>query len=301
MQGRCCILRKGNEWKTAPALVAAALGIDFVSGQALAAFYGQLGRASWLGVLVSALVFGCMTGFIAAQGRCSGAGNVGGFFARLPGGGLGKGAGLLYGLVVILAGGMLMTSAGRMAALALPVKRADWLGSAAALLIALVLAIAGGRALRAGGGILVLVMLGFELALLLFARLPDTPRYAIELRLRDNWIAALGFALFHTCACLCVVVGMLLKMCAGRLHPARLGSRAGVLFALLLAVGNAVLMRQDERILALQLPFVALSGDWGSAGFYLNAGLCWLFCVFSLAGLIYGVLPMRGGANSIGK
>ena len=294
-------MKQGNEWKNAPALAAAALGIDFVSGQALATFYGQLGRASWLGVLVSALVFGGMTCFIAAQARRSGAGSAGGFFARLPGGGLGKGAGLLYGLIVVLAGGMLLASAGRIGALTLPVKRADWLGGAAALMIALALAIAGDRTLQAGGEILVLVMLGFELALLLFAQLPDTPRYAIELRLRDNWIAALCFALLHTCACLCIIFGMLLKLCGGRLHSARLGGYAGALFGLLLTAGNAVLMRQDERILALKLPFVALSGDWGSAGFYLNAGLCWLFCVFSLAGLIYGVLPLRVGANSIGK
>ena len=301
MQGRCCVLKQGNEWKTALALVAAALGIDFASGQALATFYGQLGRASWLGVAVSALLFGCMTGFIAGQARRSGARSAGGFFARLPGGGLGKGASLLYGLIVILAAGMLTASAGRMGALAVPVERADLLGAAAALLVALALALAGGGALRTGGGILTIVMLGFEAMLLWFAQLPQTPRYAIELRLQGNWAAALGFALLHTCACLCIVFGMLLKLSGGRVHPARLGGCAGGAFGLLLGVGNAALMWQDERILALKLPFVALSADWGSTGFYVNAGLGWLFCVFSLAGLIYGILPPGSGANFLGK
>lgn len=294
-------MKPGNEWKTAPALAAAALGIDFVSGQAMVVFYAQLGRASWLGVAASMLLFGGMTGFIASHARRSGAGSAGEFFARLPGGGLGKGAGVLYSLIVILAAGMLTASAGHMGALALPVRHADWLGGAAALLVALALAIGGGRALRGGGGILVLAMLGFELALLLFARLPDTPRYALELRLRENRLAALGFALLHTCACLCIVFGMLLKLSGGRLRPAKLGGCAGALFGLLLAVGNAALMGQDERILALKLPFVALAGDWGGVGFYLNTGLSWLFCVFSLAGLFYGVLPMGSGANSSGK
>jgi len=294
-------LKQGNELKTAMAVVVAALGIDFVSGRALAAFYGQMDQASWLGVLVSALLFGIMTGFIAGQARRSGARSAGGFLVRLPGGGMGKGACILYGLIVLLAAGMLTASAGRVGALAVPVKRADLLCAAAALMTAVAIALAGGGALRTGGGVLALVMLGFELALLFFAELPATPRFAIELRLRDNWIAALGFALLHTSACLCIVFGMLVKLSAGRVRPARLGGCAGALFGLLLGVGNAVLMLRDERILALQLPFVALGADWGSAGFYLNAGLGWLFCVFSLAGLIYGVLPPGSSANPIGK
>ena len=282
-------------------LVAAALGIDFVSGCVPATFYGQMGRVSWLGILFSALLFGCMTAFITGQARRSGAGSAGGFLARLPGGGLGKGACLLYGAIVVLAAGMLTVSAGRMGALALPVRRADLLGAAAALAAALALALAGGGALRTAGGLLTLALLGLELALMLFAQLPEAPRYAVELRLRDNRAAALGFALLHTSACLCIVFGLLLKLSGGRLHPARLGGCSGALFGLTLGLGNAVLMARDERMLALKLPFVALSRAWGSAGFYLSAGLGWLFCAFSLAGLIYGILPLGRGANSIGK
>lgn len=294
-------MNRRNELHGALAIVAAALGIDFVSGRALAAFYAQTGRASWLGICLSAAVFGLMTGMIARLARRCGAQNVGELLNRLPGGGVGKGAHVLYGLILLLAAGMLATSAGRMSALTVPVMHADLLGGAAAVLAAGVIAFTGARSMKALGGILVVLMLGFELSLLLFAELPATPRYEIELRLRDNWAVALGFAMLHTAACLCLSTGTAVKFSGGRMRPGRLGGWTGAVYGLMLAVGNAVLMAKDERILALELPFVALSADWGGAGFYLNAGLGWVFCTFSLAGLIYGLMPGYDGANSLGK
>lgn len=301
MPGRCCVLNRENELHGALGIVAAALGMDFVSGRSLAAFYAQTGQVGWLGVCLSAVLFGLLIGLLARLAKRSGAQSVGELLSRLPGGGAGKGMFILYGLILLLAAGMLVTSAGRMGALALPVQQADLLAGALALLAAGVLAFAGKSALKALGGALVLLMLVFELALLFFAELPATPRYEIELRLKDNWAAALGFALLHTTACLCLSAGIAVKISGGRTSPARLGWHAGMLFGVLLGVGNAVLMARDVRILALKLPFVALSADWGGAGFYLSAGIGFLFCVFSLAGLIYGILPGRDAANFRGK
>ena len=81
----------------------------------------------------------------------------------------------------------------------------------------------------------------------------------------------------------------------------RLGVCSGVFYALILILGNVVLTTQDERILALKLPFAALSAGLGKTGFYMNTGLGWMFCVFSLTGLIRGLLPVLGSTKTIGK
>lgn len=280
------------------AVVAAALGMDFVSGQALAAFYAQTGRAGWLGIALSMLLFGLAVGAIAHVARRCGAQNVGELLSRLPGGGVGRGALLLYGCILLLAAGMLVTSAGHMCALAVPVRHVDLLGGALALLAAAVLAFAGKCMMKAVGGALALMMLVLEAALLLFADLPDTPRYAIELRLQGNYPAALIFAALHTAAGICLSAGLAVRFADGRCRAVRLGSRAGLVYGLLLGLGNAVLMTEDVRILGLQLPFVALCADWENAGFYLNTALSWMFCVFSLAGLICGLLPSRNHSKN---
>lgn len=291
-------MNRGNETHGALAIAAAALGIDFVSGRALAAFYAQTGRASWLGIVFSTVLFGVMVGAIAHTARRSGARSVGELLSRLPGGGMGKGAQLLYACILLLAAGMLVTSAGRMGALTVPVQHANLLGGALALLTAAVIAFAGSRMLKAIGGALVILMLALEIALLLFADLPETPRYEIELRLQGNYPVALAFAALHTAAGICMSAGLAVRFADGRCRSARLGSCAGGFYGLLLGLGNAVLMAEDERILGLKLPFVALCADWGGAGFYLSAGLGWMFCVFSLAGLIYGLLPARNHSKN---
>lgn len=282
-------------------MAAAALGIDFVSGRALAAFYAQMGKAGWMGIGLSAVLYGLMIGMIVFISRRCGAQNAVDLLNRMPGGGMGKGAKVLYLCIVMLAAGMLLRSAGDMGALVLPVHHAGLLGGTLALLTAVVIASMGKKTLQSMGCSLILLMLAFELALMLFARMPAAPRYEIELRLLNNWYAALGFALLHTAACLCLSAGFAVKLSSGRIRPQRMGIWTGIFYGLMLAAGNAVLMVRDERILALKLPFAALSAGWGKAGFYINTGLNWLFCVFSLAGLSYGLLPVRSRAKTIGK
>lgn len=301
MPGRCCFLKRENELVGAMAMAAAALGIDFVSGRALAAFYAQTGLASWTGIGLSAVLYGLMIGLIVRLARRCGAQSVEELLRRLPGGGVGSGMYFLYICILVLAGGMLMNSAGDMSALMVPLHHGKLVGSSLTLLAAGVLAFSGGDRLKALGGGMVLLMLVFELALLLFAQLPASPRYEVELRLKENWLAALGFALLHMSACLCLSAGLAVRFSGGRIHPGKMGACAGGVYGLLLAVGNAVLMVRDERILGLKLPFTALSAGWGSTGFYLNAGLSWLFCAYALTGLIHGLLPAHRRANPIGK
>ena len=294
-------MKRESELAGVLAIVAAGLGIDFVSGRVLAAFYAQTGHASWLGIGLAAMMYGLVTGMIVHMARRCGAQSVTQLLNRLPGGGMGKGAHALYGFILVLAMGMLLRSAGHMGALVLPVRRADLLGGALALLAAGVIAFAGERSVKTVGVLLVLLMIGFEIALLMLAQVPETFHYEIELRLKDNWIAAVGFALLHAAACLCLSAGLTVRFSGGRVRAGYMGVWAGLVYGCMLAAGNAALMARDERILVLKLPFVALSAGWGSVGFYLNAGLNWLFCVFAMAGLVYGLMPVCSRAKSLGK
>lgn len=292
-----------DELRGALAIASAAMGADFVSGRALTLFYAQTARASWLGVAISGLMFGLITGAISSLRRRCGADNLTELLRRIPGGGAGRGITIAYDLILAGAAALLISQAGGMGALTLPIRHAFACGAALALLTAAVIAVSGGAAMRTVGGAFVLMLALFEGALAVFGRLPNAPRmrYELELGLRDNWIAAILFALLHTAVCLCLSAGVTVKMSRGSMRPAWLGAYAGGAFAILLALGNAVLILREDELLALKIPFAALAAGWGTAGFYLSAGMIFLAAVISLAGILYGRISRPAGADLLGK
>lgn len=284
---------RSSHFSVALAVVAVALGVDFATGRDLSAFYAQLGNACWLGVVVSALVFGLWTALLARLGRRTGADTLAGVFRRLPGGPMGGGMTALYAVFLAVASGMTLAAAGHMGALALPLRSGGVCTAVLAALLAAWIVLGGEQSLCRAGGLFVGCVALMELGLMLFGRLPVRSglNFELEMKLRNNWGAALLFALVHASMCACISAGAVARLSRGRLLPWRLGLWSGALFAVLLAGGNAALMVQEEKLLLLQLPFVALASGWGTAGFYLSAGLSYFAAVMTLAGLIYGLIP----------
>ena len=87
--------------------------------------------------------------------------------------------------------------------------------------------------------------------------------------------------------------GAAVRLAGGRSRPLRMGLWSGGMFTLMMAGANAVLAARSAQLTALRLPFVALAGGWGSAGFYVSAALSYLAAATSLAGVAYALLPRK--------
>lgn len=289
-------MKNNNHFYAALAIVAVAMGVDFATGRDLAAFYTQMGRASWLGILSSSIVFGLLTAMVAHLSRRTGADGLFTLFRRMPGGPLGKGIACVYGLILVIASAMVLAEAGHIGALTLPMRYGRFWGGALAAALAGWIALRGSDSIRVAGALLVGCLALFELGLIFFGNLPAESglNYELELKLRDNWGVALLFACMHACVCACISTGVTLRLSRGHMWPARLGVWSAMLFFVLLAGGNAVLFTRAEELLTLQLPFVALSSGWGKTGFYLSAALAYFAGVVTLSGLCYSMIPKRG-------
>jgi len=284
--------------QSALAAVAVAMGLDYVSGRALAAFYAQTGEASWLGVVLSGVLFGLLTGAVSQLARRTGSGNLRMLLCRIPGGGVGNFVWIMYCMLLAAAGCMLLGEAAHAGALMLPVMHAGVIAAAFAFFLAGALALSGKGVLRRCGSIFVLLLLGFELAMLFFGKQPEAKLlYEIELKLRGSCLAAVVFAMLHTAVCVCVSAGVVVYFTEGSTRPARLGAFAGAAMLILLLAGNAALQASGAKILALKLPFVALGAGWGSAGFYFNGVMIIIASVLSLAGILQGFLPAAERRN----
>lgn len=288
-------MERCGHFSVALTAVAVALGADFATGRDLSAFYAQLGRACWLGVAGTAAVFASWTALLAYLGRRTGADALPGVFRRLPGGSVGGGITALYVAFLVISGAMSLAAAGHMGALMLPVRWGEAWGMVLAALLAAWIALGSEQGICRAGGVFVGCVALMELGLMLFGRMPASAglNFELEMKLRDNWGAALLFALVYGSVCACVSAGVVVRFSRGRIRPYRLGLWTGALLAILLAGGNAALMAQEEKLLLLQLPFVALASGWGALGFYLSAGLSYFAAVMMLGGLVYGLVPRK--------
>lgn len=282
---------KRKEVFVALCIAASAVGVDFVSGRAIAAFYGQMGSASWLGIAVAGLVFGLINGAAAWLSRRTGSDNLRVILGRVPGGGAGGLCAFLYGVLLAVAGAMLLCCAGHMGALALPLKNAAAWGMGLALLLAASIALSGKILLRNVGTLLAVLMVFFDGALMLFGQLPSLPRMhnAVEFRLQGSWPAALLLAIPHAAAGGCMSAGVAVRLFEGSMQPLKLGILSGGAYMFLAAIGNAVLQSYPGEILSLELPFVALAGGWGSTGFFICSALIFYAAVIGLAGILHAL------------
>lgn len=288
-----------DDFASALAIVAVGTGLGFASGRTQAVFCAQTVRASWLGAVVAGLAFGLLMAMIAHLKRRTGAERFPGVYRRLLGCHAGELIGALYGIALIVAGALLLASAAKVGALALPWRNAGAIGALAALLIALLVAGLGEGALKVVGGGYVLLLLLLEAALWLLAKAPDASRlrFAVDLRLRDSVTGAAILGLLSACMSTALSAGVAVRLAGGRTSPGGLGLFCGLLFTLVNLAGSAALLNQREELLSLRTPFVALAAGWGAAGFYICAGMIFLGASVALAGIALSLLRRGGGRN----
>lgn len=277
--------------RAALASVAAVAGTGFASGRALVLFFAQTGRVSWVGVATAAATFGLLTGLLCGCAARFGAGS----FPRLCRRALGRGAGLaarvMHALLLALAAGLMLSSAGEIGALTLPLENGRLCGAGLALLLAFVATLWKQRPLPWAGLAALVVGVAFYAALALDPRPVRTYLNGeVQLALSGSVPAAILLGLAYGAMDACLAAGVAIRFGADCKRPARLGALCGGLLGALLACANAALLRGGDKLCAQLLPTVLLSARWGLTGFWLCAVYGFLCAAATLSAAVGGLI-----------
>lgn len=255
-------------------LIGAVIGAGLASGREIASFFSRYGAWSYTGILLSA---GTMV-FLAD--------------AELPqqwrGGWQEKWWRSLLSLLLIATGGAMLSGAGEIASLALPLPEAYLLGMACTLAFGWVLAhrTVGGLAWISRGllcVLAVLIVLGFTLS----------PMQAMALtkgKLMHMPIRAITYGGFNAA----LQAPVMAAVAQTQQEKKRAALSAGCIIALLLMLGNGVLMRHPA-LLAEEMPFIRMLAGLGQFGYIFGAVSLYLAILSTLTacfrGLGRGLLP----------
>lgn len=268
------------------AIAAAMAGVGFASGRGVAAFFGQLGWAAWVGIPLAAIVFALMAGLIGHYARATGSRSFAGIFRRLAGKRLGAAIGGLHALLTLLTALVMLACAGELGALALPVKNAWLWGVGIALMAALAVNADGLRLLPAMGLAAFALTLSFYVAMALDARpVRVYLRCETALALSGSVGASILLAVLYAALSACLAGGMIARS-GGASKPGAVASVCGVGLCAMLLCANAALLRGGASILGQAMPNVVLAARWGIAGFWWTVALQYLCTVASLTAAI---------------
>lgn len=277
-------MRKRDAMRAALAVMAAIAGTGWASGRALALFFAQLGWAGWIGIALAAAAFGLSIGAVAHMARRAGTDS----FAQLCRRRLGRTAcrivGVLHGGMMALVAAASLLGAGKLGALALPIRHGFAWGMGLALLVAALMNAKDCRAMPWLGLLLCVVGAAFYAGLAIDPRPPRLNlRGEVVLTLEGNLPAAALLALCFAAMNACVAADTAARFAGGCVRPVRLGALCGGLLGGMLLLGRAALARGGEVLLAQALPTVLLAARWGLFGFWLCAGFGFLCACATLA------------------
>lgn len=265
--------------------MAAVSGVSFSSGREVALFFSQTGRASWLGVVCAAVLFGLLCAGICRLCEGGKGAVTDGF--RTAGSMAGSIAASLYGLFASFAAFLMLQRAGRLAMLALPVHNALQVGMTAALAAALVLNMRNQRWLPRVGCVILAASIAFHICMMLDRRpVPMVIQYETRAALEGSSKAALILAVLHASLSAAAAAGAASKYAEKGVRPVRFGMKCAALMLAVLACANGAILSGGRKMLSLQLPGVALAARWGTAGFYMIIVVESLCCIASLASFL---------------
>lgn len=291
-------MRRRAEWRAALAVMASVAGVGFASGREIALFFAQLKGAAWAGIAAASALFALMTGIASGRARM-GCGD--GASHALRGDVLAGIHETLRLLLAALTSAAMLSRAGDMGALTLPMRHGYAFGAAFALLIALAVGWRRGRRLPAVGALAVLAACLFYGGMALDARpVRLYARSETVLSLAGSLPAAALLALVYASLNASVAAWSMDGLRDSAVRPARLGALSGALLGLALTLGNLALRRGGDALLAQMEPWVLLSARWGVAGFWLCAGFQYL-CSVSTLSVSLGLLVRRALSDRRGR
>ncbi|MCL2544842.1 MAG: hypothetical protein FWE77_02860 [Clostridia bacterium] len=262
------------------ALAGAVIGAGFASGREVMRFFAQYGGWGYAGVALAAAAMGALALRIMGLAAAGGSRSFGGLCRSLLGRAGGAAGSALFVALLAVTGAAMLSGAGELAALVLPVGPAYALGYGGMLLCALCVALYGMNGLALCGGALV------PLCCCLYVPLIALPpaNEGVLLAPAAPWQAA-PMALSYAALNIALAAGLLCESGPGLCPAERRGAAltgAGILGALL-ALAAVALGRGPGELRTAALPMVAFASRLGKAGFYLSAGVLGLAMLSTLA------------------
>ena len=266
--------------RVALALVGAVIGAGFASGREVMRFFVQYGGWGYAGAALAAAAMGALALRVMRLAAQSGARTFGDLSRNLLGNAGGAVGAALFVALLAATGAAMLSGAGELAAIVLPIGPAYAAGYYGMMLCALLVAWRGMGGLAACGGALVPLCCCLYVPLIALPAaekgvmlLPAAPWQAIPLALS---YAALNIALAAGLLC---ESGPRLNVTEQR-RAALTG--AGVLGALL-TLAIVTLDRGPGELRTAALPMVALAARLGKPGFYLSAAVLCMAMLSTLA------------------
>lgn len=267
--------------------VGAVIGAGFASGREVVSFFSVYGEWSWALILLTVLVMSLLCWLCL---RRSDAGSGCRWCAVYPEHRplvrrLAEGCVLF---LQMLMGGSMVSAAGHMAQLAIPVRFAYALGTAVTIALALLLGLTGTRPAAALTALLAAAFLLAAAALLIFDRGEQAASLARPIdvpRLLDGAWRAVAYAALN----LSLAIGVICR-CGG--CSCRTSGRSTVLFGLwmvgLLFLSNFLYLKHPQ-VQGSAFPLVTLLSRFGRAGFAISLFIMYLAILTTLSAGLYAL------------
>ncbi|MBQ8556274.1 MAG: hypothetical protein IJ438_10450 [Clostridia bacterium] len=253
-------------------LLGAVVGAGLASGRELASFFARYGVWSW-----AAIAAAMITMVFAAQVRIPDAWR-GRWMDRLWQ--------LLLTLMLTITGGAMLSGAGEVVSLMLPVHGAYWVGMAATLLSAWYLAY------RTGAGLAwVSRLLACAMAMIIAAGWALPPLQAVPLDAARSWEAILRGVSYGGFNAVLLIPILRASGACGRTQRRCIGVACTMLTVLIL-LGNAVLLRHPA-LLTEELPFIRMMAYHGQTGYVLSGVCLYLAVLSTMTACLRGIQGMR--------
>ena len=285
-----------RELSAVAATLAAGAGVGFSSGRQVALFFAQMGWASWVGVGAAAALYGALCGAVCHFANQTGARTLPGICMRALGPRRAMAACALYGLLTAAVAAMMISAAGGLAALILPVQNAFWMGALFSTGLALLLSLRGMRGMAALG------IVAVTLCGALYAAMALDPReihvyhqYVTVPELSGSLGAALALAAMHAALNAAVAAAAAAGFADRTRSAAGFAAECGLGMLILLAAANAAILRGGERLLSQAMPMAVLAARWGKFGYYALILSMWLCTVTTLSASVSALAGQLDG------
>lgn len=270
--------------REACAVNAAMLGAAFISGREAASFFAGTGWASWIGIGISALIFGTMMGMLCHFARRTGTDSLPGIYYALLDERCGDAVSIVHGLLMLMMGAVAVSTAGELGMLSLNLHNPAPAAALAAMALAMALTLRGMRPLSALAILFIPVCIIFFVALALDNR-PSAAGVYIENSLQDmrGSVPAAVFLGAMFAFLKAAMAGSIAVTRSRGLRPAAFALACGGILAVTVSTANWALQKAGSHVWALNLPGVVLAARWGTAGYYISIAVMYAGSVFVLA------------------
>ncbi|MCL2810387.1 MAG: hypothetical protein FWD25_00645 [Clostridia bacterium] len=268
------------------ALVGAVIGAGFASGREVMRFFAQYGVWGYAGAALAAAAMGVLALRVMGLAARCGARSFGGLSRHLLGRFGGMAGGLLFVALLSVTGAAMLSGAGELAAIVLPIGPAYAVGYYGMLLCALLVAWRGMGGLAACGGVLVPLCCCLYVPLILLPAAGE----GVALAPVAHW-QAIPMALSYAALNIALAAGLLCESgpgLSGSGHR-RAALTGGAVLGGLLLLAIITLERGPGELRTAPLPMVALAAKLGKPGFYLSAAVLCLAMLSTLATVLRGL------------